>query len=947
MIRGFGKASCLALVFYAVHEESTEERRSKNIQEDVVRKLQIQLTAILLSTLYLLTGAYGQTGAASSARSLPATPLQRRLAQVREQGGRPATASTHKQSTATPLDHAPLVSASLDRIRRAQAAHKAVPQSRRLPGASVAAERYVFGRMDLATDDFPDAVAIGAFQKGGPQSLAVVTPGSNPSADTVSILLANPDGTFQAQTDYAVGVGADAIAVGDFNGDGNLDLAIASYYSASVSILLGNGDGTFQPQVQYSCVSTCNDVVAGDFNGDGKLDLAVDSYDGDELVVLLGNGDGTFKAPVGSATPIRPSYLVAGDFNGDGILDVATSIAFSDTVAVLLGNGDGTFKSAVQYVTGYEPGGVATADLRGDGKLDLVTANGSANTVSVLLGNGDGTFQNHVDYATGDGPSWVSVGDFNGDGKLDLTAANSADNTVSILLGEGNGKFKKHVDYSAGAGSSALAVGDLNGDGKLDVAVANENANTVSVLVGEGNGTFQTPENYGLGGLPGTVVIADLNGDGKLDLASENESNTVSVLLNKGAGKFGAAVNYPVGYAPYGTVAANFGNGKMDLAVTNQGEGTISVLLGNGDGTFQTQKQYPAGGEPEGIVVGDFNGTGILGLATADFYGPTTGAVLLGNGNGTFQPFIGAPGVPAYVTLIATADFRGNGTLDLAITGSVSDTVSNVYIELGNGDGTFQPPVAYPTGNGGEQVIVGDFNNDGKSDLAVVNEADNTVSVLLGNGDGTFQPQLVAAVGVEPFWLTAADFNTDGNLDLAVVNSNCSQYPCPPGTVSLLLGNGDGTFQPHVDYRFGGYAFADAAGDLSGQGGADLAVTNYLGSTVSVLLNLPVISVFPNTLNFGKETVGVKSSAQTITISNPSGTPIWITGKPAISGADATDFAETTTCPLKPKTLAPGAECSISVTFDPKATGARSATISLKDSVPGSPQVIALGGTGQ
>jgi hypothetical protein len=382
----------------------------------------------------------------------------------------------------------------------------------------------------------------------------------------------------------------------------------------------------------------------------------------------------------------------------------------------------------------------------------------------------------------------------------------------------------------------------------------------------------------------------------------------------------------------------------MDLAVANEGENTISVLLGNGDGTFETQVQYASGKEPQGTVEGDFNGSGNLGLATDDFDGPGDAGVLLGNGNGTFQPFVSSPGSPAYTALLAAADFRGNGTVDLAITGTedANTSLSNVYIELGNGDGTFQPAIAYPTGNGPEGVVVGDFNNDGKLDIATANDGDNTVSVLLGNGDGTFQPQLVFPVGNGPFLLTVADFNADGNLDLAVTNGNC----CPlPGTVSVLLGNGDGTFQPHVDYPFSEFPFGVAAGKLSGQGGADLAVVNYLSSSVAVLLNLPVISVFPNSLNFGTVKVGMTSPPQVVTISNPSGTPIDIS-KTGIVGADAKDFSETNNCPLSPKTLAPGAQCTFSITFTPKVAGALSAKAGLEDSVPGSPHVIAVKGTG-
>jgi hypothetical protein len=165
------------------------------------------------------------------------------------------------------------------------------------------------------------------------------------------------------------------------------------------------------------------------------------------------------------------------------------------------------------------------------------------------------------------------------------------------------------------------------------------------------------------------------------------------------------------------------------------------------------------------------------------------------------------------------------------------------------------------------------------------------------------------------------------------------------GTVSVLLGNGDGTFQPHVDYQVGGYPFGVGSADFSGQGAADLAVANYASNSVSVLLNLPVISVFPNALNFGTVKVGMTSAPQLVAISNPSGTPIVIS-KTGIVGADAKDFSETNNCPLSPKTLAPGAQCTFTITFAPKVTGALSAKAGLEDSVPGSPHAIVVKGTG-
>ena len=266
------------------------------------------------------------------------------------------------------------------------------------------------------------------------------------------------------------------------------------------TLLASTYDGPeFGPQVAYGVESEPSSVAVGDLDGDRDLDLVTSNDRDYNVSVLLNEGDGTFASKVNYTAGHGPHSVVVGDLDGDRDLDLAVANCFGDNVSVLLNEGDGTFASQVTYDVGTNPWTVAAGDLDQDSHLDLVTANHDDNNISVLLNKGNGTFAKQVNYSVGKDPYSVAVGDLDQDTHLDLVTGNLNSYDVSVLLNEGDGTFASQVTYDVGTNPWAVAVGDLDQDSHLDLVTANPFGEDVSVLLNEGDGTFASPLNYGVG----------------------------------------------------------------------------------------------------------------------------------------------------------------------------------------------------------------------------------------------------------------------------------------------------------------------------------------------------------------------------------------------------------------------------------------------------------------
>jgi hypothetical protein len=675
-------------------------------------------------------------------------------------------------------------------------------------------------------------------------------------------MLAQDSVSFAAHRDFVAGDGPKQFASGDLNHDGITDLIVpnSTVNFALVSVLLGKSDGTFQPERTFATggFGTVAAIIA-DFNGDGNQDVAVATMSG--VSVLLGDGTGNLGVPKNVVDASLPEALVAADFNEDGKIDVAAANFISNTVSILLGDGKGNLVRGANLTVGRAPLGIAVGDLNHDGHQDLAVANSNqgggnpgpnGNTVSILRGTGKGTFQTAINVAVAKGPIGITIADPNKDNNPDVVVTNSLTDQVSLLLGNGDGTFQSPATFSVASGGtpvqgffpSYVSVTDLNGDGNLDLLVANTNTSTIALLTGDGRGHFAAPLNLSVGRTPVAVLAGDFNGDGKPDFVTSNQDgHTISVVLGTGNGKLLDVSTIRASAGPVQILSADFNrDGISDLATANAGNSqdgsTVSVFLGKHGGGFSPQLILKVGTDPLSLVTADFNNDGLTDIVAANFgkfpndHGNVS--LLLNSGNGTFKPALNfAAG--DFPDFIAAADFNDDGNQDLVVADFGTNVgVAGISVLFGDGKGGFARPVKVgPALDFAFQVLAGDFDGDGNSDIAYSSSGFNdSVSVLLGDGKGNFFPAKTVTSSLFLFTFTTGDFNHDGITDFAVEEG---------GLIEILIGTGQGNYRSVGFFDEGEAALFSAVqslavGDFNKDGFLDLAAPDVFSDNVSILL---------------------------------------------------------------------------------------------------------------
>ena len=736
------------------------------------------------------------------------------------------------------------------------------------------------GKVDLSAGFIPYSIVVGDLDGDGKADLVVTNIGSN----TISVFRNTSSNgsisssSFAAKVDFATGISPLSAAIGDVDGDGKADIVVISSSGNYVSVLRNIStsgsitSSSFAANVDFTTGSAPYSVAIGDLDGDGKADLAVANFGSSSVSILRNTStsgsitNSSFAAKVDFATGGSPYCVAIGDLDGDGKADLAVTNSSFNTISILRNsssNGSITsssFEAKVDFATGEDPYSVAIGDLDGDGKADLAFVNNSSNSVSVLRNIStsgsiiSSSFEAKVDLTTGSYPRSVAINDLDGDGKVDLAVSNAGSNTISVFRNISSSgsisvsSFAAKVDFTTNNVPISVAIGDLDGDGKADLAVTHQSSNTISII--RNNPIFPpviTSFSPTSGPIGTTVTITGTN------FNTTPASNIVFFGATRATVTAGSStsltVTVPVGatYQPISilnSTSAQSGYSALPFITTfSPNKGSISAQ------DFTAKVDFAAGDRPNNVAIGDLDGDGKADLAVVNQNSSIVSIFRNTSSNGS----ISASSFGAQVDFrtgdvpysVAIGDLDGDGKADLAVTNVGGNSVSVFHNASTSGSITsssFTAKVDFATGTNPISVAIGDLNGDGKADLAVTNAGSNSVSVLRNtSSSGTitissFAGNVDFATGTQPYSVGIADLDGDGKADLAVANISSHTISIFRNTSSNGIIN-TSSFTAKVDFTTGNNPRSVAIGDLDGDGKVDLAVATSGSSTISVYQN--------------------------------------------------------------------------------------------------------------
>ena len=863
---------------------------------------------------------------------------------------------------------------------------------------------YYKPRIDLSTyspaGSYPYASAIGDLDGDGKPDMAVV----NVNANTVTILRnTSPAGnvdaaSFTERATFATGPEPFSVVIGDVDGDGKPDLIVGNHGNGTVSVLRNITiprtitGASFAPKVDFPVDQYAYSffTALGDVNSDGKPEIIIANTNYNYISILPNNSApgsitaSSFGTKVDISAGKTPRSVAVGDIDGDGRPDIAVANQGNNNISVLRNVSASveisrfSFQgSSQQFATGNAPDLIVISDIDGDGKPDLAAANFNSNTVSVLRNTHSSggftinSFAAKVDFPTGNQPFYLSAGDADGDGKPDLIVANAGSNTLSILRNTAvpgtidASSFASRADYATGTYPVSVLIADLDGDGIAEATALNAGSGRISVLkinlvtppvissfspasgpagttvtitgtnfsatpgnnivyFGAARATVVTgsstslrvtvpasatylplsvlnsennltgyaatpfittytnpfgsgiPSNFYLpkidfstGPLPYATALGDLDGDGKNDLVTVNvNANSISVLRNTSTASgnnkpsFDLKVDFATGANPRAVIIRDVdGDGKLDLIVLNSASATISVLRNTstmgtvGASSFAPKVDFATGSlsSPYSVAVGDLNSDGRPDLVVANLLTNSVSILRNTTTTGSVTPSSFASRVEfttgVYPRYIAITDLDGDGKDDLAIANERANSVSvlrntTVTASLFS----FAGKVDFATGSSPNCVVAGDVDGDGKAELVISNYASSNVSVLRntstpGSNTVSFAAKADFATGINPFCVTLGDADGDGKIDLVTANAGAN-------TISVLRNTSTAgsltasSFTGKVDFASSGYPLYVTMGDVSGDGIAEAVAANGATNTVSVFcVNIPLPGV--------------------------------------------------------------------------------------------------------